>query len=41
MQQRSDINRSIRRGVSLGIFVIAGILDAAVIVLMFLLVVTT
>ena len=41
MQQRSDLNRSIRRHVSLTIGILAGILDTAVIVLAFLLVVTT
>jgi hypothetical protein len=41
MDQRSEPHKSIRRGVVLGIGVIAGILDTAVIVLAFLLVVTT
>jgi hypothetical protein len=39
MDQRSDIHRSIRRHVSLTFGVIAGILDTAVIVLAFLVVV--
>jgi hypothetical protein len=36
MQPRSELHTAIRRGVSLGIFVIAGILDTAVVVLAFL-----